>query len=351
MKQVSTRALMSFIEGEVVQRLGAEDRVAFHVLPAETCTEASLVFAPNQQDIDRALERGCAILIADQRALAHIESMDVSGARSPSIGIVNDLALCRAWILKEFFYSAPKERVIFPPFLSHETQNIHSSVQISPHATIGEDVSIGENTWVGPGCVVENGVSIGTDGILHAQVFIGHDTSIGNRVELHAGVKLGADGYAYVTQKNGQHLKIPQVGIVVIEDDVEIGANSCIDRAALETTRVGQGTKIDNLVHIAHNCQIGKNCLITAGFMTGGSSHFGDGVIAGGHVTVKDHTHIGSGVILGGFSCVTGDLTEPGLYSGYPARPIAEAFKILATQAYLPEMRKMLKKLMRQVNP
>lgn len=199
--------------------------------------------------------------------------------------------------------------------------------------------------------MVENDVSIGADVTLHAQVFIGHKSSIGNRVELHAGVKIGADGYAYVTQKNGQHLKIPQVGVVVIEDDVEIGANSCIDRAALETTRIGAGTKIDNLVHIAHNCQIGKNCLITAGFMTGGSSHFGDGMIAGGHVTVKDHTHIGSGVILGGFSCVTGDLTEPGLYSGYPARPIAEAFRILATQAYLPEMRKMLKKLIRKVNP
>src|SRR5205823_4358055 len=154
---------------------------------------------------------------------------------------------------------------------------------------------------IGAGSIISEGVEIGEDCEIHPNVTMYPGTRVGNRVIVHAGAVLGSDGFGYVRDPaSGRHEKFPQIGKLEIEDDVEIGANTTIDRGALETTRIGRGTKIDNLVHVGHNCQIGENVIIAAQAGFSGSITVEDNVIIGGQVGVGEHAHIGEGVMIGG---------------------------------------------------
>ncbi len=190
--------------------------------------------------------------------------------------------------------------------------------------------------------MIERGARIGADTLLHAQVFVGWGCQVGARCEIHPHTTLGSDGYSYAHDEQGNHYKIPQVGIVVIEDDVEIGANCAIDRAAFDTTRIGSGTKLDNLCHIAHNCQIGRNVLLTAGFFVAGSSTIGDNFICGGRSTVTDHVKICANVQVAGLCAITKSITEPGAYGGHPLQPMKHYLRTTASLPHLPEIRKTL---------
>jgi UDP-3-O-[3-hydroxymyristoyl] glucosamine N-acyltransferase len=220
-------------------------------------------------------------------------------------------------------------------------QGVHSS------AVIGSEVTIGQNVHIGPFCVIEHGaiiadgvkicahsyighgVRVGESSMIYPHVTVRESVMIGKRVIIHSGTVVGCDGYGYLTIE-GEHQKIPQVGIVVIEDDVEIGANVTIDRARFDKTIIGRGTKIDNLVHIAHNVRIGKNCLIVAQVGISGSSQIGDNVILAGQVGVVGHITIGDGAIVTAQSGVSKSVKAGEQMFGSPAQPIREAFRINA---------------------
>src|SRR5207245_9317523 len=171
---------------------------------------------------------------------------------------------------------------------------------VDPRAIVHEDAVVGDRTWIGAACVIGKAATIGDDCAIHPNVTIYPGTRVGNRVIVHAGAVLGSDGFGYVRDPaTGRHEKFPQVGKLMIEDDVEIGANTAIDRGALETTRIGRGTKIDNLVHIGHNCQIGENVIIAAQAGFSGSITVEGNVISGGYVGVGVHEHLQRGVMLG----------------------------------------------------
>ncbi len=204
---------------------------------------------------------------------------------------------------------------------------------VHPTAVIGKDVALGEGTRVGPGVVLEDGVSIGTDCNIQARVVVYAGTSIGDRVVVQAGAVLGSTGFGYVRGESGEYLMFPQQGRLVVEDDVEIGANTTIDRGALGETRIGRGTKIDNLVHIGHNCVVGKNVVIAAQTGISGSSVVEDGAILGGQVGIGEHATVGRGVILGGGAGVLSGKKMHGegeVFWGRPARPLKEYLKDLA---------------------
>jgi UDP-3-O-[3-hydroxymyristoyl] glucosamine N-acyltransferase len=199
---------------------------------------------------------------------------------------------------------------------------------------IGEGVRVGRQTRVGPHVVLEDGVSVGDDCTILANVTVYSGTTVGNRVVLQAGAVLGSTGFGYVRNSTtGEYLAFPQQGTLVIEDDVEIGANTTIDRGALGETRIGAGTKIDNLVHIAHNCVLGRNVIIAAQTGVSGSSVIEDGAILGGQVGLGEHAHVGPGVILGGGAGVLSHkkVRGPGeVFWGRPARPLKQYLRDLA---------------------
>jgi UDP-3-O-[3-hydroxymyristoyl] glucosamine N-acyltransferase len=205
---------------------------------------------------------------------------------------------------------------------------------IHPSAIIHPSAKLGERTRVGPGSVIEANATLGDDCILAANVTIYPGVQIGHRVVLQAGAVLGSLGFGYARNRDtGEHLLFPQQGQLIIEDDVEIGANTTIDRGALGETRIGKGSKLDNLVHIGHNCIIGKNVIIAAQVGLSGSCIIDDNVIIAGQVGLGDHVHIGPGVILGGQSGVYPGkhLTGPGeIFAGTPAEPRTEYLRSLA---------------------
>jgi UDP-3-O-[3-hydroxymyristoyl] glucosamine N-acyltransferase len=203
-----------------------------------------------------------------------------------------------------------------------------------PSAIVAQDVKIGVGTRIGPGVVLEHGVVVGSDCNLMARVVVHAGTVLGDRVVVQAGAVLGSTGFGYArNNETGEYLLFPQQGRLVIEDDVEIGANTTIDRGALGETRIGRGTKIDNLVHIAHNCVIGKNVVIAAQTGISGSSIVEDGAILGGQVGIGEHATVGPGVILGGGAGVLSGkkMRGPGeVFWGRPARPLKEYLRDLA---------------------
>ena len=233
--------------------------------------------------------------------------------------------------------------------------------RISPSAVIGSSVSLGENISIGACAVVEDNASIGAGSRVEAGAMIGKGvrigadchiypravlypgTTLGDRVVVHAGAVLGSDGFGYVRDSTtGAYTQFPQQGILVIEDDVEIGANTTIDRGALEETRIRRGTKIDNLVHIGHNCDIGEDVILVALTGISGSSSVGKGAVIAGQVGIGDHAHVGEGVILGGQAgvlsgkTVTNEGLKPGtVLWGTPARPLKQVLREIAVLARL----------------
>ncbi|HEU4635583.1 MAG TPA: UDP-3-O-(3-hydroxymyristoyl)glucosamine N-acyltransferase [Edaphobacter sp.] len=205
---------------------------------------------------------------------------------------------------------------------------------IHPSAVVGADVSIGPGTRIGPGVVIEDGVRIGRDCRIDARVTIYSGVTLGNEVVVQAGTVLGSAGFGYAPNpETGEYVLFPQQGRLLIEDRVEIGANTAIDRGALGETRIGQGTKIDNLVHIGHNCVIGRNVVIAAQTGISGSSVVEDGAILGGQVGIGEHATVGEGVILGGGAGVLSGKKMHGkgeVFWGRPARPLKEYLRDLA---------------------
>lgn len=221
-------------------------------------------------------------------------------------------------------------------------------VSVAPLAFIGDGVKLGDRVTIGPGCVLGQEVEVGADSHLYANVTILDRCRVGERVIIHSGTVLGADGFGYVSTPAG-HLKIPQLGTVVVEDDVEIGANCTIDRAALGETRIGRGTKIDNLVQVGHNVVVGEHTILVAQVGIAGSTKVGRRVVMGGQVGVVGHIEIGDGAQLAAKAGVHHAIAPGQVVAGIPARPYKDFLAISAVTGRLPEMYKRLKRLEQQV--
>lgn len=206
----------------------------------------------------------------------------------------------------------------------HESSSIGQNVTIGPHAVIDKNVMIGEGTSIGAGCYIGPHTVIGTQCTIHPNVTIRERCVIGNRVILQPGVVIGSCGFGYTTGKDGKHVKLNQVGNVTIADDVEIGANTTIDRSRFKTTSIGRGTKIDNLVQIGHGVIVGEDNIIVAQTGIAGSTTTGKHVVMGGQVAVAGHLHIGNGAMITARSGISKSLPDGGKYGGAPAMPLSE---------------------------
>jgi UDP-3-O-[3-hydroxymyristoyl] glucosamine N-acyltransferase len=242
-----------------------------------------------------------------------------------------------------------REPAIHPTATVAESAAVDASVYLGPQVVVGDYARIGAGTRVEAGAVVGANVTIGSNCVLHPNVVLYDGVSIGNGVILHAGVCLGADGFGYVRDDMGYH-KFPQIGTVVIEDDVELGAYTCVDRAALGRTRIGRGTKLDNMVHVGHNCDIGARVVIAAQTGISGSVTIEDGCVIGGQVGFGDHIRVQSGAVIGSKAGVLpGKIVRPGVWWGIPIQPLDEYKRLNAHLGRLPQMRDEIKELRRQL--
>ena len=238
-----------------------------------------------------------------------------------------------------------REPTIHPTAVIAENADIALTAYVGPNVYVGESTRVGAFTRLEAGVVLGASVRVGEDCVLHPNVVLYDGVSIGNRVILHAGVCLGADGFGYVRHDLG-YQKFPQIGTVVIEDDVEIGAHTCVDRAALGRTRIGRGTKLDNMVHVGHNCDIGERVVIAAQTGISGSVVIEDDAVIGGQVGFGDHTRVLSGAVIGSKAGILpGKIVRPGVWWGIPVQPLDEYKRINAHMNRLPQMRDEVKRL------
>jgi UDP-3-O-[3-hydroxymyristoyl] glucosamine N-acyltransferase len=285
-----------------------------------------LVFVEQERHLAAALKSRAAAIIVGPFA------KNIQAAKTLVIASYPRLAFARAARLLTEGIHAPG--MIDLTSSVHPTAKLGQAVHVGARATIAEQAVIGNRTMVGPLAVIGRAVEIGEDCSIHANVTIYPGSRLGNRVVVHAGAVLGSDGFGYVRDpESGRLEKFPQIGRLEIEDDVEIGANSTVDRGALEVTLIGAGTKIDNLVHIGHNCQIGQNVIIAAQAGFSGSVTVEKHAVIAGQVGVGEHARIGQAVELGGQAGVPSKkiVRGPGIrFWGTPARPIGQYLKELA---------------------
>jgi UDP-3-O-[3-hydroxymyristoyl] glucosamine N-acyltransferase len=325
--------LAARLGAELILPAGANDASATEigaVGPPLHAVEWQLVFAENEA----ALAAACA-----SRAGAVITSRELAGDHgNKPVLLVNHpkLAFARA---AELLTPLHAQRGIHASAHVDGDASLEDGVLIGPNAVIQHGVRIGAYTRIDAGVVIGAGVHIGRRCHLYPRVVVYPGTHLGDGVIVHAGAVLGSDGFGYVRDNaTGEYVKFPQQGRLIIEDDVEIGANTTIDRGALEETRIGRGTKLDNLVHVGHNVSIGRNVVIAAQTGVSGSSTIGDGAIVGGQVGIADHVEIGPGAILGAQAGIPSGkrIHGPGIvFWGTPARPIKDYLKELATLARL----------------
>jgi len=334
--QTTVGQLAALIEGAVE---GDENIAIRGISSIEDAQDGDITFAENDKLLTSAeRSRASAVITsASSRALAG------SSAHKPLIRVKNP-RFAFAQALRIF---APEPKVykgIHPTAVIGDNVKFGRNTSVHALAVIGDNVRLGENCVVYPFAYIGDNVTVGDNCVIFPQVVLHDDTEIGNAVVIHSGSILGTDGFGYMFIEN-RHYKIPQIGRVIIEDDVEIGANVTIDKARTGSTRIGAGTKIDNLVHIGHNVTVGKNCVIVAQVGVSGSVEIGDGVILAGQVGIKDHVTIGDGTIVAAKTGVIGDLPPQSFVSGVYGRPHGNEMRAQALFSKLPELHKQIRDL------
>jgi UDP-3-O-[3-hydroxymyristoyl] glucosamine N-acyltransferase len=326
---------MAFTLHQLARELGVEtggatlDPMLTDVSSISRATAQSLVFAEDEDSLEAALSGPAGAVVAGPQA-ASTSSKPLLLSRQPRLVFARAAHLLRDSAVRP---------LIHPTAAVAITAKIGADVSMGAYASIDDGAVIGPSTDIGAGAVIGAGVQVGAHCRIYPRVVIYPGTVLGDRVVVHAGAVLGADGFGYVRDREtGRYIQFPQQGVLILEDDVEVGANTTIDRGALEETRIGRGTKLDNLIHIGHNCNIGSDVVIAAQTGISGSSSVGDGAILGGQVGMGDHAHVGPGVILGGQAGILPKkkLLGPGIvFWGTPAKPVREYLKELAMLARL----------------
>ena len=324
---------------QLAAELGAEvmgdgDHEVCGVRPLDTAGSEHLSFLHNPKYVEEARSSSAgAILVADPAVLPD---------RNLLVCPEPYLALARA--LEHFHPSERPEPGVHPSAVVGVDVVLCDGASVGPLASVGEGAKLGERTVVGPGCILGRGVVVGADCVLHPRVVIEDGCCVGDRCVIHSGAVIGSDGCGFATV-DGVHHKVPQVGIVVLEDDVELGANVCIDRAALGETRIGRGTKVDNLVQIAHNVEVGEHCLLVAQVGISGSTRIGHHTVFAGQSGCSGHLSIGSGVVLAARAAAFKDVPDGVTVAGAPARPHREWLKANANLQRLDGLRRKVKEL------
>ncbi len=336
-----------FGSGGLLTDMEGDDVALSGIAAIEDCGAGDLVFVGQADGVE---------LIEKRRPSAVV----TSSALRESLTAIPGLTVLVAANVK-LAHAMIRQRYVDREVLDSEWPQIHGSAvihpsceigdgsRIGPQVVLGQGVRIGKETAVMAGSVIEQGAVIGDRSIVHPNATIGYDCEIGDEVIVQSGAIIGSEGYGFAQDEKGRSHRIPQLGRVVIEERVSIGSGSCIDRGTYGETRIGAGTKIDNLCHIAHNVEIGRDCLLTAGFVVAGSTKIGDRVIASGQTGVLDHREICSDVVLLHRAGVTENIDKPGMYAGVPAQPLSSYMRNTVMLKKLSELRNRVRQLERKL--
>lgn len=330
---------LKFIAEKLSARLsGDPDEKIIGVSSFESAESGTITFASRKEYFKKLNEcRASAIIVPDGIVA---EGKNLLYVQNPISAFVETIKI---------FHPPKKHKPGISPWaIVSNTARIAKTATIYPFAYVGNETTVGENTVIYPGAVILERCRIGDECTIFPNVTIYDGCIIGNKVRIHSGTVIGSDGFGYYRDSAG-HVKIPQVGAVQIEDDVEIGANCTIDRATLGMTIIKRGTKIDNLVHIGHNVKVGERVILVAQVGISGSTEIGSDSILAGQVGVVDHVRIGNNVIVGAQSGVAGDIKDSGMFMGSPAVPHSQWLKYVSILPRLPELRKKIMDLEKEV--
>lgn len=332
MREGKLRSLAEIAQAVEARLIGDGAIAVKSVASIESAEAGDLVFVDDPKHLAAALACLASAIVAGEFAAARDSVKPFLIAENPKLAFARAARLLSSG-------AARGSSNVDPTAVIHPTATLASNVSVEARAVIARQATIGEGACIGAGGVIGNGVRIGRKCEIYPNVTIYPGTMLGDGVIVHAGAVLGSDGFGYVRDgKTGHYQKFPQVGRLVIEDDVEIGANTTIDRGALDETRIRRGAKIDNLVHIGHNCQIGEDVVIAAQTGLSGSIVIENGAVLGGQVGIGEHARIGPGVMIGGQGGVLPHkiLRGKGIaFWGTPAQPLRVYLKQLATLARL----------------
>ena len=315
-----------------------EDKEITNIAPIEKAKASDLSFIsnPKYEKYLNSTQAGC-IIVSDK----------LNTDKYPDLNFIicDNPYLAFAKIIRFVYKTPPPEPYISDKSIIDKTAKIDKSARIEDFVYIGKNVKIGKQTRIMPFVFIGDNVEIGDNCLIYPHVAIRENSIIKNNVIIHSGSVIGSDGFGYADTEDGEHLKIPQIGNVIIEDDVEIGSNVSIDRAALESTIIKKGTKIDNLVQIGHNVQIGENSIIVAQSGISGSTKLGKNVILAGQTGIAGHLKIADNVIITAKSGVGSSIRKAGVYSGIPVYEHKDWLKSSAVMPKLYEMYKKIKEL------
>jgi len=315
--------------------------------PNTTITGVSNIEDAKQGDLSFVLDRK-NLKAAERSAASAVVAGEDTKTTKPAI-LVKNPRLALAIILEKFKSPLKLRKGIHKTLIKGKNVKIGSNASIQAHVNIGNNVKIGKGAKIYPNVYIGNNVSIGEGCILYPNVVIYDQIIIGNNVILHAGTVIGVDGYGFVFHE-GRHKKIPQVGTVIIEDDVEIYSNTCVARGTLGATLIKKGAKIDNLTHLAHNCKVGESCALTALLGFAGSVTLGDRVFVGGQAGFNGHINVGENTIIMAKAGVTKDIPPNSVISGFPAQEHKKEMEMQAFIHMLPKLFKKVEELEKKLN-
>lgn len=334
--------------GVLNELIGNADTVITGISAVETCKAGDLVFVDKKDYLPQvAARRPAAVVTSAKLKDFMVEIQGVSVLVSPHVPLAHALIKAR-FAARD--YSKSGWEGVHPSAVVHPSAELAAGVVIEPRAVVGARVRIGSGTRVMAGAVIENDAVIGEKCLIHPNSVVGYGCRLGNEVDLGAGTVVGGEGYGFAQDAKRKSYPIPQTGIVVLGDRVRIGANCAIDRATYAETRIGAGTKIDNLCHVAHNVEIGEDCLLTAFFCVAGSSKIGSRVIASGQTGIIDHINVCNDAVLLHRAGVTKDVEEPGAYAGLPLQPLSQYMKNMAVMREVSELRRKVLDLEKKQN-
>lgn len=339
-QDLTPQAVHRIVGGELVAKTEVKlNRIA----DATDADEQSVIFLDSEKFLPLALASRAGLIIAGNKFKPDFKE-------HKSNLIITENSYQSILILMHFWLEAEKADFVtetHPTAVIGKGVNLPEHIRIGAYAVIGDEVTLGDYTQIDSFCSIGCKSKIGSHSHLFPNVTIYEDTVIGDKVCIHSGCVIGADGFGYLLLNDIQQ-KIPQIGQVIIHDNVEIGANTTIDRGTISPTLIGEGTKIDNMVQIGHNCVIGKHCILCAQVGLAGSSVLGDYVYLAGQVGLAGHLTLGDRVMVGAQSGVASDLEAGKKYFGYPARDAMLMKKIMAVESNLPDMYKFIQKLKKE---
>ena len=335
-------------EGLLLEHRGPDARVQ-GIAPVEEYSDTDLIFVDQAALVEQVRNNPPACVVTTAK-LAHVLA-HVPG-EGPALLIAPNVKLAQALLRQKYTdrdLHGEEWQGVHPAAVVHETADLGADVVVGPNAVIGARCRIGARCVIMAGSVVEHDAVLGEGTVIHPNVTVGFACELGAEVIVHSGSVIGSEGYGFAQDQQRRSHRIPQLGKVVLEDRVRLGACNCIDRAAFRETRIKAGTKLDNLCHVAHNVVIGRDCLLTAGLIVAGSTNLGDRVIASGSSGFIDHLNICDDAVFVHKAGVTKDVTEPGVYAGTPHQPMADYTRNMAAFKKLSEMRKQLLALEKEV--